>query len=61
MSATAKLFMSLMTALLLMGGVAACDDNDGPAEQAGEKIDEATEEAADAVEDAADEVEDATD
>ncbi|MEX0923463.1 MAG: hypothetical protein WD489_10570 [Rhodovibrionaceae bacterium] len=54
MSAFAKLFMSLVTALFLMGALAACDDNDGTAEQAGEAVDDAVEDAGDAVEDATD-------
>ena len=58
MNSIVKTFIAASSAAFLAGGLAACDDNDGPAEQAGEKIDEATEEAADAVEDAADEVED---
>lgn len=60
MNSLSKLFVSLFAALFLMGGLAACDDNDGVAEQTGEKIDEAAEDAADAVEDAADEIEDST-
>ncbi len=36
-------------------------DNQGPAEKAGERIDEAVDDASDAVEDAGDEVEDAMD
>lgn len=59
MSTFAKTFISLATALFLLGGLAACDD-DGAAEQAGEAVDEAVEDAADAVEDAADEVEEST-
>lgn len=54
MNPMAKLFMTLMTALFLMGGLAACDDNDGPAEEAGEAIDDAVEDTGDAVEDATD-------
>lgn len=46
-------------ALLTIG--ACSDSNDGPAESAGEMIDEAAEEAGDEVEEAADEVEEATD
>ena len=41
-------------------GFVACE-NEGPAERAGEKIDEAVEEAGDQVEKAADKVEEATD
>lgn len=56
-----------MRALAAMGmavavtfGTAGCKEK-GPAEEMGEKIDEAAEDAADAVEDAADDVEDAFD
>jgi hypothetical protein len=41
--------------------LAACDANDGPAEETGRAIDNAADDTADAVEDAADEVEDAAD
>lgn len=40
--------------------LAGCD-SEGPAEQAGEKIDEAADDVGDAVEDAADEIDDAVD
>ncbi|SHF76469.1 hypothetical protein SAMN02745148_03481 [Modicisalibacter ilicicola DSM 19980] len=43
--------------VLLMGGVAACDDQ-GPAEEAGENIDEAAEEAGDSVEEMGEEIQD---
>jgi len=59
-------FMLLCRALMIMfafsgfGLLAACD-NDGPAEEAGEQIDESMEEAGDAMEDAGDAMEDAAD
>jgi|GEM_PF-471217 len=54
---------TLLLLLLAVGagaGLSACEDQ-GPAEQAGEEIDEAVEDAGDAVEDAADDVEDEAD
>ncbi len=60
MNPTVKTFIAASAALFLMGGLAACDDNDGPAEQVGEAIDDAADDVEDAAEDAADEVEDAT-
>jgi predicted small lipoprotein YifL len=61
-----------MLAALLMFGLAGCDRNEGPVEEAaeqvdesmeetGDKFDEAIEETADAVEEAADEVEEKAD
>jgi hypothetical protein len=47
---------SLATAALAL---AACDTNDGPAEETGRAVDNAADNAADAVEDAADDLEDA--
>lgn len=47
---------SLATAAM---GLAACDTNDGPAEETGRAIDNAADDAADAVDDAADDLEDA--
>ncbi len=44
---------------LFMGGLAACD-SEGPAEQAGEAVDNAVDEAGEAAEEAGDAVEDAT-
>ncbi|MBZ9558249.1 hypothetical protein KGQ96_09240 [Halomonas coralii] len=52
-----KLGLALMMALML-GGVAACD-NDGPAEEAGENIDQAAEDVGDSVEEMGDDVQDA--
>ena len=47
---------ALMAVLLIGGalGLAACDDNDGPAEQIGKAVDEAANDAKRAVQDAAD-------
>lgn len=39
-------------ASLMLIGLAACTDRDGPAEELGERIDDAAEEAADAIDDA---------
>ncbi|WP_136068904.1 hypothetical protein [Modicisalibacter radicis] len=52
-----KLGLAMMLALML-GGVAACDDQ-GPAEEAGENIDEAAENAGDSVEEMGEDVQDA--
>lgn len=43
--------VALWTALVLtpMAGLVGCDDNDGPAEEVGEAIDDAAEEVEDAV------------
>lgn len=57
MSMVRKLGLALMMALLL-GGVAACEDQ-GAAEEAGENIDEAAEEAGESVEEMGEEIEDA--
>jgi hypothetical protein len=48
----------LMLALAALPAIGACE-KEGPAERAGEKIDEAAEKAADSAEDAADRVEEA--
>ena len=48
-----------MLALLLglgSAGLAACDSSDGPAEQAGEKVDNATQKAGEAIENAGDKI-----
>lgn len=57
-----KLFNILFSLLLAfsVGVLAGCEDQ-GPAEEAGENIDEAVEDAADEMEDAADEVEEEID
>lgn len=52
-----RMFLLVLFALPL----AACDTNDGPAEELGENVDNAAEETRDAMEEAGDEVEDATD
>lgn len=52
-----RMFLLVLFALPL----AACDTNEGPAEELGENLDNAAEETQDAVEDAGDEVEDAVD
>lgn len=56
-----KNFKNLFVLMLLMGslgGLQACDDNDGPLEDAGEAIDDAADDVGDAIEEAC---EDATD
>lgn len=52
-----KLGLALLIALML-GGVAACDDQ-GPAEEAGENIDNAAENAGDSMEEAGEDMQDA--
>lgn len=55
-----KIFLLFSIAALTVGLVTTgCVENDGPAENVGESIDDAVDEAGDAIEDAADEVEDA--
>jgi hypothetical protein len=49
-----KSLVALLIGMGAIGGVAACDDNDGPAEEMGEEIDEAGDE----MEEAGDELED---
>lgn len=51
-----KLGLAMLMALFL-GGVVACDDQ-GPAEEAGENIDEATENAGDSVEEMGEDIQD---
>ena len=53
------MFKRLMLMMMFALPLAACDTNDGPAEEMGEKLDSAAEETGDAMDDAADEVEDA--
>lgn len=55
------LMLSLALTLLLGGGVLVGCEDQGPAEEAGEQIDETAEEAGDAMDDAADEVEESVD
>ncbi|MFP8967306.1 hypothetical protein ACKC9G_12055 [Pokkaliibacter sp. CJK22405] len=50
-SLTTKMAAVALTAMMGFG-LAACDNNDGPAEQMGEKIDNATTDAGNAIEDA---------
>jgi len=54
------LSLFVMCAMAMMLTLSACE-KEGPAERAGEEIDQGMERAGDAVEDAADEVEDAVD
>lgn len=55
-----KVSRKVVTPLVLLAslGLAGCPD-DGPAEEAGETVDEAVEDAGEAVEDAVDDIEDA--
>lgn len=50
----------LLTFLFASLGIAGCDMNEGAAEKAGEKIDNAVDEAGDALEDAGDKIRDKT-
>ena len=45
-----KSILALLISMGAIGGVAACDTNDGPAEEAGEELDEAGDEVEEAVE-----------
>ncbi|GGX38729.1 hypothetical protein [Saccharospirillum salsuginis] len=51
-----KTMYTLLVAMMFSLPLVACD-NDGPAEEAGEEIDEAAEEAGEALDDAADQLE----
>jgi len=55
------LFKHMLLLVLFALPLAACDTNDGPAENLGENLDRAAEDTKDAAEDAADNVEDAFD
>jgi hypothetical protein len=44
--------VAAIAALMALGGVAACDANDGPIEEAAEEVDEAADELGEMVEDA---------
>ena len=44
-----KSLVALLVAMGAIGGVAACDSNDGPLEEAGEELDEAGDEVEDSV------------
>lgn len=57
---TIRMLMLAMAATLALGA-AGCEEQKGPAERAGEKIDNAVDSAGEAVEDAGDKVKDATD
>lgn len=52
-----KSIVALLVGMGAIGGVAACDSNDGPAEEAGEELDEAGDE----MEEAGDEIEEEVD
>lgn len=56
-----KLLLILCLGLAVAGTYACPDSNDGPAERAGEKIDDATEDVGDKMEDVGDKMEDAAD
>lgn len=51
--------LTVVAVILMALGLGACE-REGPAERAGERVDEATQNAADAVEDAGDKIEDKT-
>lgn len=52
--------LALLAFLFASLGITGCDMSEGPAEKAGEKIDNAVEETGDAIEDAGDEIRDKT-
>ncbi|MGK2740882.1 hypothetical protein ACSHT0_08290 [Tepidicaulis sp. LMO-SS28] len=52
--------LATIAAILFAGGLVAACEEQGPAEQAGEQIDEGVEEMGDGMEDAGDEMDDAT-
>ncbi|MCA1771082.1 MAG: hypothetical protein LC677_00010 [Halomonas sp.] len=54
-----KAFGVALLLALLAGGLAACEDEQGPAEEAGENVDETMEEAGEEMEEAGDEMEEA--
>ncbi|WP_017431287.1 hypothetical protein [Vreelandella jeotgali] len=56
MNANLKKLMAVLGILMLAGGLAACEDDKGPAEKAGESIDESMEEAGDSLEEMGDEI-----
>ncbi|MBD3895496.1 hypothetical protein IEI94_06495 [Halomonas sp. ML-15] len=55
-----KLGVAMLLALML-GGVAACQDDAGPAEEAGQDIDEAMESAGEGMEEMGEDIQDAAD
>ncbi|MGQ7246866.1 hypothetical protein ACUN9Y_05965 [Halomonas sp. V046] len=59
-SSMKRSFGLALLVLLTAGGLAACDQ-DGPAEQAGENVDEAMDDASDSVEEMGDDMESAAD
>jgi len=56
-----KLSLLLLLGLAVAGTYACPESDDGPAERAGEKVDDAAEDAGDKLEDAGDKMEDAAD
>ncbi len=56
---TRKLFLALLAGLLALG-LAGCEEEQGPAEEAGQEIDQAVEEAGEGVEEMGDTIEDAS-
>ena len=60
MTKKSKMF-TMLSALMLSGVLAACDEPKGPAEKAGEKIDEGTKKVGEAMEDAGEKMKDAVD
>lgn len=52
-----KLAMAMLLGLMAFG-VVACDNDDGPAEEAGQSVDNAMDDAGDAMEDAGDDMQD---
>jgi predicted small secreted protein len=53
--------LGIIAAFLLCIFVVACENNDGPAENFGESVDESVDDVRDAAEEAGDNIEDATD
>lgn len=56
MNVTVKKMMAALGVLMMVGGLAACD-NQGPAEEAGENIDESMDQAGENVEQMGDDIE----
>ncbi|GHB19282.1 hypothetical protein [Salinicola rhizosphaerae] len=52
-----KLGIAMMLGMMAFG-IAACDNDDGPAEKAGESVDNAVDDAGQAMEDAGDDIQD---
>lgn len=55
-----NLIMAMTLALAVPFFIVGCDNNDGPMEKAGEKMDNAVEKTGEAIEDAGDKVKDST-